>query len=244
MSAETYRGYPRLISQYVTPPALGETLTSRLILLPDHGDIRRALLDVVQMLGNPESWIESQYGETREDIASIFTDIVNQLTDKNPMIGAIIPFMTNDLPAHVLPCNGNTYNRADYPALWDLLPAGLIIDADTFRTPDLTDRVPRGTNDLTNAINDTGGNDSITLTVDQMPTHTHGNTPHSHTFWKNLPIGIDLEGLGTPDPTAVSNTQIPENTWNTTVDIHSAGNGDPIDITPQYLAVNYAIVAR
>lgn len=243
MSAETYRGYPRLISQYVTPPALGDTLTCRLILLPDHGDIRRALLDVVQMLGNPESWIESQYGETREDIASIFTDIVNQLTDKNPMIGAIIPFMTNDLPAHVLPCNGNTYNRADYPDLYDLLPTGLIIDVDTFRTPDLTDRVPRGTNEL-NAINDAGGNDSITLTVDQMPTHTHTTNPHQHTFFKNLPIGIDLEGIGAPDPTAVSNTPIMDWTSYETVTVNNAGNGQPINITPQYIAVNYAIVAR
>lgn len=243
MSAETYRGYPRVLSRYVTPDTEGDTITYRLLSLPDNATIRQALLDVVQMLGHAESWIQGA-GIDPDKVSPIFTELVRQLTEDNPLIGSILPYMTNNLPDNVLPCNGNTYNRADYPKLYELLPLSLIVDTDTFRTPDLTDRVARGTNDITTFVGDTGGNDTITQTTDQMPTHYHTTQPHSHSFFKNLPLGIDLEGIGAPDPTAVSNTQIIDTTFNSTVIVDNAGLGQPMDITPQFIAVNYAIVAR
>lgn len=243
MLAETYRGYPRLLSRYVTPATEGDSITYRLLSFPDNATIRQALLDVVQMLGHNQAWIQ-QAGIDPDKVTPIFTELVKQLTEDNPMIGAIIPYMTNQLPDNVLPCNGNTYNRAEYPKLYDLLPASLIVDIDTFKTPDFTDRTARGSNDLTHFVSDTGGSNSVTISVDQMPSHTHSNPPHSHIYHQYIPIGIDIEGMGLPDPTAVSNLTLPMWTEPNSITINPTGGGQPVDITPSFVAVNYAIVAR
>jgi microcystin-dependent protein len=94
------------------------------------------------------------------------------------MIGAVLAFATNPLPDGILPCDGGTYARVDYPLLYAALAPIFIIDADNFVTPDLLGRVVVGSGagaGLTPRIlNQRGGQEAHTLTIPEMPAHQHG----------------------------------------------------------------------
>lgn len=85
------------------------------------------------------------------------------------MLGHIAYFARDTLPDYCLPCDGGTYNRVDYPLLYNVIQSALIIDADTFHTPLVNDRfiLAGGT------LNSTGGEADHTLTVDEIPAHSH-----------------------------------------------------------------------
>lgn len=87
-------------------------------------------------------------------------------------IGSVIAFVGNVIPDYALLCDGAAYSRVDYPDLYSILPNTMILNANTFLTPDLTDRFPRGTNDIAN-VNTPGGDDEFTLSVSNLPPHSH-----------------------------------------------------------------------
>lgn len=62
----------------------------------------------------------------------------------NPELGAIIPFATAAVPLNCLLCDGASYNRVDYPLLYDVLDPIFIIDSLSFQVPNLSERVAMG----------------------------------------------------------------------------------------------------
>lgn len=88
------------------------------------------------------------------------------------MIGSIAYFATSLLPDDYLACDGTTYDRADYPLLYAVIDASLIVDADHFTTPDIVNRVIVGAGD-TYATGDVGGEAEHALSVDEIPAHNH-----------------------------------------------------------------------
>lgn len=76
-------------------------------------------------------------------------------------------------------CDGTIYLIADYPRLAAALGNTWGGDGvDTFAVPDLTRRVTigsggSGSGTIGNAVGDTGGSETHTLTIDQMPSHDH-----------------------------------------------------------------------
>jgi len=76
------------------------------------------------------------------------------------------------IPDGCLLCDGATYEKASYPDLYAVLASEFIIDDTHFRTPDLRERFVMGASD-TSPIGATGGATTITLTVDQIPSHHH-----------------------------------------------------------------------
>lgn len=153
------------------------------------------------------------------------------------LVGLIMPCVTAAAPAGTLICDGATYLRADYPNLYAALDAAFIIDADSFVVPDLSNRFIQGTG--TNAMGSTGGSDTTTLTVGQLPSHTHTTQPHSHTEITATPTLIAI-GPGAPAPAAVPGAGV---TGASTVVVDNTGSGDPVTITPPFVALRYVVVA-
>jgi len=96
---------------------------------------------------------------------------------KNPMLGVILPFATEDLPTGVLPCDGSNFSREDYPDLYAILASVYIIDADNFVTPDLRGRAVIGSGSGSGlsprSIGDTGGEEEHQLTTGELAAHDH-----------------------------------------------------------------------
>jgi microcystin-dependent protein len=94
------------------------------------------------------------------------------------MIGEIVMYTTAAAPAFTLPCDGDTYNREDYPELYAVLDAAYILDADTFVTPALQSRSPIGAGAAlglsTYTVNQIAGEESHLLVLSEIPSHSHG----------------------------------------------------------------------
>jgi microcystin-dependent protein len=125
-----------------------------------------------------------------------------------PNIGQIIMYTTADAPLYVLPCDGETYNREDYPDLYDVLDAAYIVDADTFVTPALQSRSPigagTGTGLSTYAVNEITGEENHYLSSPEMPSHAHGlfQTDSLAVAPGELPVLIPfIAALGSTDST-------------------------------------------
>lgn len=183
-------------------------------------------------------WTNNQFPLTEAEI----DDLDNKLSTAqgqlmNPLVGLIMPCATATLPEGTLLCDGSTHARSDYPNLYDALDPVFHVDADTFTVPDLQDRFVMGTG--TNPIGTQGGSATIIQTVDQMPSHSHGNAPHAHSESAAAPSTVTI-GLEVPVPAAVPAASV---TGSTSIVIDNTGGGEPMDITPPFVALRYVIVA-
>lgn len=171
------------------------------------------------------------YGDlTPEQVADMMLDaVIEWYMSTDDRIGTIIMFATEDPPDGTLVCDGTLYERSAYPALVERLSSSLLVDDTYFRVPDLTDRVPRGTADAL-GVGAMGGADSVTLTVGQLPAHTHA--VHSH----GLAINIEEPLPGAPYPLSTPDI-LPGTTGST-------GSGDPVPTLPRYTGVRFAIWYR
>ena len=86
-------------------------------------------------------------------------------------IGAIIMWYGQTLPLGWLLCNGATVSKTDYPDLFEVI-MGSSSTSTTFNLPDLAGTFPFGVNS-TYTLGSTGGEETHTLTVSEMPSHTH-----------------------------------------------------------------------
>lgn len=171
---------------------------------------------------------------------------------------------------------GQIVSRATYPALWqwvqdnNLLAAGLFGPADgstTFGLPDLRGRVLLGAGAL--AVGALVGSDSVSLTIAQLPSHTHSvsvnaHGDHIHGFNTNNDgahgdhTGPDLNNVLQPGPGSLPgsyhNTRgdhahggatagSGQASWPHTVNQTAVGTGAAIDVRQAGIAVNWAIWA-
>lgn len=131
-------------------------------------------------------WNWEEFGDvTPQEAVDAMTLMLDGYFEGNPMIGMVMPYATATLPTNMLLCDGSSYARVDYPLLYAVLDTAFIDDADTFHTPDYVSRVARGTSG-NQAI--TGGSDTHTLTVDEIPSHSH-EIPYESCF----PYGVTPE---------------------------------------------------
>lgn len=187
----------------------------------------------------PWLWYNNQFPLTNAEI----DDLDNKLSTAQDqlmqsLVGLIMPIATGAPPQGTLLCDGSTYLRADYPNLYAALDSVFIVDADSFRVPDLQDMFVRGASDL-NPPGTTGGETEITLTVDQLPSHTHTTQPHAHSEIGAIPTLVN-GGIEAPAPSA---EPAATTTGFTTVDVDYTGGGEPVRIIPPFFALQYVIVA-
>lgn len=170
-----------------------------------------------------ESLTDSEWDILDDKISLTLDELMTGIT------GFIFPaiWQTVDTTKYLV-CDGSVYNRVDYPALYAILHSQYILTANTFYVPDLRNRFVVGAGSTYN-VADTGGADSVTLTINQMPVHNHKY--NQYTF------GVDIESVGVPDPTGVGNPTIPQVSTN-------SGGGASHENRPPYYALKYYIVAQ
>lgn len=140
-------------------------------------------------------------------------------------VGQIFATAAAAAPPGTLICDGATYNRVDYPDLYSALDPAFIVDADTFILPDLRERFIYGAS-VGTPPGAAGGVSQITLTVGQLPPHTH-TIPATATTLAVEPGEVTVL---TPIPIITGDTG-------------STGAGDQIDSLPPFVALMYCIVA-
>jgi len=110
-------------------------------------------------------------------------------------VGMVVPFAgyqySQTEPYGWLLCDGGAVSRTDYPLLFASLGTryGAGNGTTTFNLPNLINRYPHGAslqtkdleNDLVGLPGSTGGEVNHTLTVAEMPAHTHTQNSHNHT---------------------------------------------------------------
>jgi microcystin-dependent protein len=158
--------------------------------------------------------------------AQVFADIYEGLTTYS-QIGTIIEYGAITLPANALPCDGASYLRTDYQALFDVI--GVIwgsADSSHFNVPDLRGRDLLGAGSgpgLTpRTIADLGGEEAHQITISELASHNHTDSGHAHSTGNSLLLGTSvpppLDALG-PNPLPTSTGSGSANIQNTGGDV-------------------------
>jgi microcystin-dependent protein len=157
-----------------------------------------------------------------------------------PYLGEIRMFAGNYAPDGWALCNGEMLSIVDYDALYSLVGTTYGGDGQTtFGLPDLQGRIPIHPNS-NSVLAAKGGDETITLTVSELPSHSHpprassqpGNQQSpSGTLWAKSSVTSYLEGPGTP---VMMNSQL----------ISQAGGNMPHDNMMPSLTISFIIALQ
>lgn len=126
-------------------------------------------------VGGDEGQILAKASNQDNDVEWI--DNIGQGGGDTLPIGAILPFSGDIIPNGWLLCDGSVIEQEDYPELFEVLAGNYgIISREKIRLPDLRGKVTVG-KDSTDAdfdtLGNTGGEKTHTLTVSELPSHSH-----------------------------------------------------------------------
>ena len=168
-----------------------------------------------------------------------------------PPVGVISAFAGSTAPIGYLLCDGSAVSRTTYSALYAIIGTtfGTGNGSTTFNLPDLRSKMIVGVGQgsgLTNrTLASTGGIESKTLSISEMPSHNHTITDPGHTHSQTTvnddfnnsggnPPGFTADGAGSRTWTNISS--------NTTgITINSTGGGTAFSVMNPFLALNYII---
>lgn len=219
---------PRLLDTPDNPPPID--YVCRRLFIPNDPQWLSLVNGVISLLLMPSMYRRREEGQSVLETTNYFADMFLSFLGYDPMIGTVLPSLAANLPVWALWCDGTTYLKAQFPDLYDAIhPDFKDTVAETFTLPDLNGRFLVGTTDI-DAVGQTGGEEEVTLTEAQMPTHFHLYTP---TVTNNL----DLEAPGAPDilgagvlPLVSSSTQ-------------PAGGSEAHENRPPFFTLRFYIVA-
>lgn len=162
-------------------------------------------------------------------------------------IGKIMMYASANPPVRWLVCDGSAVSRTKYAALFAVIGTtyGAGNGSTTFNLPNFTGRMPLGG---PSNLGESGGEETVALTVSQMPIHSHTGTTesagdHAHTV-------PNIEGTYVRDGTGVSAFPAKANGSTNTgtagahthdLSINNAGGGQAHNNMPPYLGVNFLI---
>jgi microcystin-dependent protein len=159
-----------------------------------------------------------------------------------PYVGEIRMFAGNFAPNGWMFCEGQTLPISENDVLFQLIGTTYGGDGEeTFNLPNLASRVPihmgTGPDGTTYQLGEMAGTEQETLTVQQIPSHTHpftvsgdsaaGNNPVGNVIGKGANIDIFLQDVPTQSMNANSVTP--------------AGGSQPHENTQPFLCINFII---
>lgn len=153
-------------------------------------------------------------------------------------VGAIVPFAGNAYTAtDYLLCDGSAYSRTEYADLFAVIGTtyGAGDGSTTFNVPNLKGRVPVGLDAAQtefDALGETGGSKTHTLTVSELPAHTH---TRGQRHWNGASHGVS--GRISAQATGGTGVMADSNSGNT----GSTGGGAAHNNLQPYIVVNYLI---
>lgn len=252
------------------PPSL---MVRRQIFLPAATEWLGLFNGAFSLLCNDDHWLEREGGVSIEDTVQVFREAFISMVD-NYMIGMIVPVVIDPLPDHLLLCDGANYSGDDYPALYAVIGDEWKIGDGTFVVPNLQGRFVIGAMPEDDGegnifpVDHTGGAYKHTLSINEMPSHTHVQDAHNHTqnshghtqtahnhILTAVTSGTPgagsslLRGSGTAGNVTSGNATpaIQDATATnqaTTATNQNTGGGEPHNNLPPYRGLHFAIIAR
>lgn len=180
--------------------------------------------------------IEAMVAQLYYDIATENEEVLPTFPYSFARVGMVFP-VPSAIGAFdetgLLYCNGAIHQKDDYPLLYSILNAAYILTADTFVVPDLRGRMILGNGDgglgVTYSMAARAGHHQHTLSVAEMPAHSHTQRRHSSGSGT-------LDGIVTTDTS--SGTPV-----NTDLATAIAGSGSAHNNMPPYEVMRWYIVA-
>lgn len=191
------------------------------------------------------SEMEEAQQVNNEDLIMIVQDGINKKTKAENVgvggvatgdtlpLGAVIEWYSDVIPENWLLCDGQAVSRIDYAELFNILGTkyGSGDGSNTFNLPNLRGKVAVGkdANDIDfNELGKTGGEKEHTLTVNEMPSHSHS-------------ISAELYGL---KPQGGSQEFGAGGATSTRIGVNNTGGGQPHNNKQPYMVCNFIIKAK
>lgn len=168
-------------------------------------------------------------------------------------VGSVQMYAGSSAPSGWLLCDGASISRTTYASLFAVTNTtyGSGDGSTTFNLPNLRLRVVVGAGVGSYPLGSTGGSDTVTLTTNQIPSHTHSVTDPGHTHTFNSLTATNLTasqntndvrgGNGGAGWDVSSATGGSVGSATTGVSVGSTGGGQPVDKMPPYQVLNYII---
>lgn len=162
-----------------------------------------------------------------------------------PYIGEIRMFGGNFAPAGWEFCNGQLLSIAENDTLFNLIGTTYGGDGqNTFGLPDLRGRLPlhfgQGPGQPVYVMSESGGSEEVTLTQQQIPSHSHALIANKATGTEASPRNNVLASAAAGDPYFSSQT-LPSFTDLGANAVQVAGGSQPHNNMAPYLAVSFII---
>lgn len=132
-------------------------------------DRLKAFFSVATKLSTFWQWAFDAAGNATDNFKELFRSI-------GVPTGGLLFWPTQSIPNGWLLANGQEVSRTQYPTLFALYGTtfGLATNASNFKLPDMRGLVPVGANGGSFPFGQATGDETITLTLAQIPGHSHG----------------------------------------------------------------------
>lgn len=228
---------PTFVTESALPPRWGAFI----LPIPSIQWFADSVLQALAEMTIRENWTTDS-----EALASLATNYASEmlarykLTGFNPFPeGMIFPFGGALAPDGYLLCDGSSYLTTDYPELFAQIGYYFGGSGDNFSVPNLINRIPVGSGDLYD-LADVGGTSEVTLTTDEMPSHSHSDTGHTHLY---TPPGTTILAVAPGEAPVSIPSILPSSTGTGYANITSAGEGLAHTNMQPFQALTYIIYA-
>lgn len=162
--------------------------------------------------------------------------------------GSIIQTARSAAPSGWLFCEGQLVSRTVYASLFDAIGTayGSGDGLTTFALPNLKGRIPVGRDSSQaefDVLGETGGAKTHTLSIAEMPSHTHTQDPHTHgvAYFSPSPIPTGVADNNWVHPMRTSPYNASGVINNTTATNQNTGGGGAHNNLQPYIVLNYMI---